>query len=151
VHKAIKVIVISLLGLAMAACGSSSSPGNINGTWSATLVSSSNQSTAYTFSTTFTQSGGGVLTFTNFAFTSSGPCFTGDATSQTGSFALSGNSNGNVTGTLGMTITTEFPGGATQNVLNLQGNVSGNTITGTWTLTGVSGCSGNGTFTINRM
>jgi hypothetical protein len=151
VHKGIKVIVISLLGLAMAACGNGYSSGNINGTWSATLASSSDQSTAYAFSTTFTQSGGGVLTFTNFTFTSSGPCFTGDATSETGGFTLSGNSNGEVTGTLRMSITTEFPGGATQNVLNLQGNVSGNTITGTWTLTGVSGCSGNGTFKINRM
>jgi hypothetical protein len=150
VHRGIKLIVVSVLGLAMAACSNGSSSGNINGTWSATLVSSSDQSTAFAFSTAFAQSGGGVLTFTDFTFTSSGPCFTGDATSQTGSFTLSGNSNGNVAGTFGMTITTAFPGAATQNVLTLQGSVSGNTISGNWTLTGVSGCSGNGTFTINR-
>jgi hypothetical protein len=29
--------------------------------------------------------------------------------------------------------------------------VAGNTISGTWTLTGATGCSGNGSFTINRM
>jgi hypothetical protein len=57
-----------------------------------------------------------------------------------------GNFNGNVTGTFEMTITTMFPG--TNNVLTLQGTVTGNTISGNWTLTGGTGCTGNGTFTI---
>ncbi|MGA8621264.1 MAG: hypothetical protein WB660_22415 [Candidatus Sulfotelmatobacter sp.] len=50
-----------------------------------------------------------------------------------------------------MTATTAFPGAATQNVLTLQGTANGNIITGTWALTGVSDCGGNGNFTITRM
>jgi len=60
--------------------------------------------------------------------------------------SLSGNYNGNVTGSFGMNITDMLPGGAS-NALALQGTVTGGHITGTWTLTGGSGCTGNGIFT----
>lgn len=133
----------------MAACGSGSTSGNINGTWKASLTNADG-TPEYAFTTSFTQNGNGTLTVSNFTFTSAGPCFASQSTTQTGSFALSGNFSGNVTGTFGMTATTRFPGAATQNVLTLQGTVSGSTITGTWNLTGVSGCSGNGNFTITR-
>jgi hypothetical protein len=33
-------------------------------------------------------------------------------------------------------------------VLTLIGTVNGNTISGTWNLTGSTGCTGNGTFTL---
>jgi hypothetical protein len=46
-----------------------------------------------------------------------------------------------------MIISTTFPGGS-NNVLTLQGTVNSNTISGTWSATGLTGCSGNGTFTI---
>lgn len=136
----------------MAGCSSNGSDsGNINGNWNATLVNGSDQTTAFTFSTTFTDVTANGVTVSNFKFTSSSPCFDGQATSETGTFALSGNFNGNVTGTFGMTITTASPGTATQNVLTLSnGTVNGNTISGNWTLTGTSGCSGQGTFTINK-
>lgn len=136
------------MALIMSGCGSSNGgngSGNINGTWMATL-NDANGSPVYTFSTTFTQGSGSSLSVTNFNFTSTGPCFASDQTSETGSFALMGNFNGNVTGTFEMTITTMFPG--TNNVLTLQGTVTGNTISGNWTLTGGTGCTGNGTFTI---
>jgi hypothetical protein len=150
-HKQIGIIVLLALGLVMSGCGSSNSrglgSGNINGTWFATLTNTDG-SLAYTFSTTFTQATGSALDVTSFTFTSTGPCFASDQTSETGTFGLMGNFNGNVTGTFGMTITTMFPG-ATNNLLTLQGTVNGNTISGTWTLTGGTGCSGNGTFTIH--
>jgi hypothetical protein len=42
--------------------------------------------------------------------------------------------------------------GSTGNLLTLQGMVSNNAITGTWTLRGTTeGCSGSGSFTMNRM
>jgi hypothetical protein len=145
------MIVLLALGLTLVGCGSGteSSSGNINGTWNAALTNTDG-SPAFGFSTTFTQGSSSTLSVTNFTFTSSGSCFAADQTSETGSFSLSGNFSGNVTGTFGMTITTMFPSG-TNNVLTLQGSVAGNTISGTWTLTGATGCSGNGTFTINRM
>lgn len=144
-----KICVIALLalGLTMAGCGSSSnnsSSGNINGTWSANLINTDG-TTAFGFSTNFTQASGNSVTVTNLTFNSPSPCFA-STTTGTGTFGLGGNSNGTVTGTFGMTVTTMYP--AMNNVLTLQGTVNGKTITGTWTLTGLSGCTGNGTFTI---
>ena len=151
-NKSIATTFLIFVALLMVGCGSSSggNSGNVNGNWNASLTNASDGSPAYTFSTTFTQSSNGAVSVTNFKFNSAGPCFESQSTSQTGSFTLSGNSGGNVTGTFGMVITTMFPAAATQNVLNLQGTVNGNTITGTWNLTGTSGCSGNGNFTINK-
>jgi hypothetical protein len=146
-----KICVMALLafGLIMAGCGSSNSgntsANNINGTWSASLMNSDGTS-AFGFSANFAQASGNSVNVTNFTITSPSPCFP-STTAETGTFGLSGNSNGTVTGTFGMTVTTMYPG-ATNNLLTLQGAVNGKTITGTWTLTGLSGCSGNGTFTI---
>jgi hypothetical protein len=140
------IVFFLAMELAMAGCGNGygdPGSGNINGTWSATLTNS-----AYSFSTSFTQGSGDTLSVTNFSFTSPGPCFASDQTSETGTFGFMGNLNGNVTGTFSLTVTTMFPG-ATNNVLTLDGTVNGNTISGTWILTGGTGCSGNGTFTIH--
>jgi hypothetical protein len=146
--QTIATIAFAMLGLFMAGCSSSNSnSGNINGNWSASLTNADG-SPSYAFTTTFTDAGSGGVAVTNFSFTSNDHCFAGDTTSETGSFGFSGNLNGNVTGTFGMNITTEFPNGATQNVLALQGTVSGSTISGTWTLTG--GCTGAGTFKITK-
>jgi hypothetical protein len=152
VYKPFWTIGLLLLGLIMAGCGSGSgsNSGNINGNWKASLTNTDG-TPAYAFSTAFTQNGDGTVSVTNFSFTSAGSCFDSQSTNETGSFALTGNFNGNVSGTFGMTITTMFPGAVTQDVLTLQGTVSGgNTITGTWNLTGTPGCKGNGNFTINK-
>ena len=148
--KSFGLMILLLLGLITTGCSNSSnsSNGNINGTWTATLTNPDG-SPAYSFTTDFTEQSGGSVSVTNFKFTSSGTCFS-SATTQTGSFGLSGNFNGNVTGTFGMNISTTFTSG-TNNQLSLQGTVNGNTITGTWSLTGATGCSGNGNFTINKM
>lgn len=106
-HKFSRMVVLLLLGLSMAGCGSNGpQSGNINGTWSASLTNADG-STAYTFSTTFTDTSSNGLSITNFTFTAPGPCFspyTATQYSETGSFTLSGNFNGNITGTFGMTI-----------------------------------------------
>jgi len=54
-----------------------------------------------------------------------------------------GNFNGPVSGSFQYTIR-----GAEGNVLSLNGTVQNGQITGTWTLTGAIGCSGNGNFTM---
>jgi len=135
------------LGLVMAGCGSSSNnpnSNNINGTWTANLADTNN-TTAFAFSTNFTQGNGNNVTVTNFTLNSPSPCFP-STTTETGTFGLGGNFNGTVTGTFGMTVTTM--NASSNNVLTLQGTVNGKMITGTWTLTGFAGCTGNGTFTI---
>jgi hypothetical protein len=144
VHKLIRMSVILLLGLFMAGCGrgyGGPGSGNINGTWSVTLTNTADQTTSYSLSTTFTQGSGSTLNIANFTFTSTAPCFASETTTQMGSFSLGGNFNGYVQGTFQMTVT-----GTASNVLTLTGTVSGNKISGNWTLTG-GGCSGSGIFT----
>jgi hypothetical protein len=139
---------IFMLGIAlvMAGCGTSSS-NSINGNWTAALMSSNNSSSpVFNFSLTLAQSSGSNLSITNLSFATSSPCFAGGATA-TGGFALSGTMNGVTSGSLQMSIQSN----AGSNQLTLQGTVNNNTVTGNWTLNGItSGCTGQGTFTMNK-
>ncbi len=145
-----KLAIVTWLVLLLSACGSSPQPLSINGGWSA-LLKNPDGSTAFAFQVTLTQGSGTAVNTTNFAFEPSPPCFV-STTSETATFSSTGNSNGLVTGTLLMTVSTRFP--ASQNVLTLQGTrntgaVDLGSISGTWTLAGQSGCTGNGNFTMN--
>jgi hypothetical protein len=142
-------IAALVLGLALAGCGggNSSNSTNISGNWTAAL-SDSNGAPVFAFTTSLTQNSGTVVSVTNLNFTTATPCFASGG-SETGSFILSGNFNGNVTGAFQLGIQSGTPSG---NTLVLQGTVKNNTISGTWTLTGVTaGCSGSGNFTMNKM
>lgn len=151
-HKSIGIIILLAVGIAMVGCSSSnngSNSTNVNGNWSASLTSTPTGPTIYAFTTTFNETSGGIITITNFTFTSTGSCFVSGETSEAGTFTLSGNFNGNVTGTFGMTINSTNANNAT---LTLQGGVGpNNTLIGTWTLAGSTACSGQGTFTFNKM
>lgn len=145
VYKLVRMVALLALGLTMAGCGGGSSSANVNGNWSATLMSTSGGQPVYSFTTTLTETGGSGLNITNFTFTSTGSCFVSGQTTETGSFTLSGDFSGNVQGTFGMTVT------GAENVLTLQGGIgANNTLTGNWSVTG-SSCSGAGTFTFTRM
>lgn len=144
-------ILSILLGLALvlAGCGNSNSTGagSINGNWSATLTNT-DSSPAFAFTTTFTQMTGSSINVTNLTFTTTSPCFVSGET-ETASFVLSGNFSGSVSGAFQLTIKSGSPSGDT---LTLQGTTQNNTITGKWTLVGVSsGCSGSGNFVVTRM
>jgi hypothetical protein len=144
--KQVGISIVMAVGLILAACGggSSSTSNTLTGNWTATLTGTQD----LTFTTSLSQSNGTTVTGTNLSFTTSTPCFTSGG-SQTGSFVLSGNFNGNITGAFQLIITSGTPSG---NTLTLQGSVNNNTITGTWNLTGVtSGCTGSGNFTLTRM
>ncbi len=147
--KQLSIAVLLVVGLTLVACGggSSSSSNTINGNWTATLTNPDG-SPAFGFTTLLNQSSGTAVTVTNLSFTTSTPCFSSGGT-ETGSFVLSGNFNGSVTGGFQMTVQSGTPSG---NTLTLQGTVNNNAVTGMWTLTGVtSGCTGSGTFTMTRM
>ncbi|HET6175845.1 MAG TPA: hypothetical protein VFE61_02860 [Candidatus Sulfotelmatobacter sp.] len=140
------VALLLVVGLTLVGCGSNAhNSGNINGTWNATLTDSNNAS-VFTFGTSLTVNGDGSLSISNFQFTTASPCFVSGET-ETGSFTLSGNFNGNVTGAFGFTVQSGIPAG---NMLTLSGTANGNTISGMWTLTG-SGCTGTGAFTMTKM
>ncbi|MHB8215579.1 MAG: hypothetical protein ACYDDS_05815 [Candidatus Sulfotelmatobacter sp.] len=153
-NKSIGMIMLLALlatGIAMVGCGSNngSNSTNVNGNWSASLTNAQNGPPIYSFTTTLSEANGGGLSVSNFTFTSTGSCFVQGETTETGSFTLSGNFNGNVAGAFGMTITSTT-NSSTQ--LILQGGVGpNNTVAGTWTLTGSSACSGQGNFTFTRM
>ena len=144
-----KIMLASLLvwGIALIGCGTSSkNGGNINGNWTATLMDTQNTQ-VFAFKTSIVESTNGSLSISNFGFNTNSPCFVSGET-ESGSFSLSGDFNGNVAGKFGMNVQSGSPGG---NNLTLSGTAAGSTITGTWSLTGSSGCTGNGTFTMSRM
>ena len=142
--KQFALALLLMAGIITVGCGSNSSNANINGTWKATLTDSSNNP-VFTFGTSLVENGDGSVTISNFTFTSASPCFK-NAGTETGTFSLSGNFSGNVTGSFGMTISSTNPTG---DMLTLNGNAKGNTISGQWTLSGL-GCSGSGTFNMTR-
>lgn len=145
--KTLAITVLLGLGLTLLGCGTGSNPGSINGNWTATLTDT-NGSQQFAFTTSLVATGGsGTVTVNNLSFSTNSPCFVSGQTAV-GTFVLSGNFNGNVSGQFGMSVLSGNPGG---NTLTLTGAVSGNTISGNWTLSGGSGCTGRGTFTMNRM
>jgi hypothetical protein len=140
-------VFVVFICAALIGCGSNSSnASNVNGTWNATLASGGN-TTVFSFGSSLHVNGDGSLTVSNFQFTTNSPCFVSGET-ESGSFTLSGNFNGAVNGKFGMSVLSGNPSG---NTLALSGTANGNTITGTWTLTGSGGCTGNGTFTMTKM
>jgi hypothetical protein len=142
--KSFGIALIVGLAITLGACGGGSNNSTINGTWTAGLTDSS-QSTVFAFTATFTQGSGTNVNITNLTFSTQNGCFDTIA-SESGTFALSGNTNGNVTGTFGMAIVSGAP---TATLTLANGQVANNTISGTWTLSGTGTCTGNGTFTMN--
>jgi hypothetical protein len=148
--KQLGIAIILVVELMLGACGggNSTNANNINGTWASTLTSSPNTPPVLTFTTSLSQMSGTAVSVTNLNFTTATPCFVSGGT-ETGGFTLSGNFNGNVTGSFQMTIQSGAPSG---NTLTLQGSAKNNVITGTWVLTGVTaGCTGSGNFTMTKM
>jgi hypothetical protein len=144
------LVLASALIFTLTACGGGNSQANtVTGNWTAAL-SNTDGSPALAFTTTLNQnSGSSTVNVNNLSFTTTSACFPGTSTA-TGAFVLSGNFNGQTTGSFQLTVQS----GTTMsgNLLTLQGTVNNNTVSGTWTLTGVtSGCSGSGNFTMNKM
>jgi hypothetical protein len=145
--KRFSIAFVLVLGLALVGCGSDNSKSSdINGTWNATLISAGNQ-TVFTFGTSLKVNGDGSLSVSNFQFTTDSTCFVSDET-ESGSFTLSGDLNGHANGKFGFSVQSGTPAG---NTLALSGNANGNTISGTWTLTGSGACTGNGTFIMTKV
>ena len=154
--KQLGVLFVLLIGIALIGCGSNhSNASNINGTWNATLTSGGN-STVFAFQTSLKENSDGSVTVSNFKFTTDTPGSSfqwkwGAGVSgetETGSFTVGGDFDGNVKGAFGMNVQSGDPSG---NSLALNGTANGNTISGTWNLTGIGGCTGNGTFTMTKM
>jgi hypothetical protein len=145
-----KVAAVVLLGVSMvlSGCANSHATGNINGMWSATLENSTLANT-FAFTTNLTVNADGSLGTTNFSLTLNNTPCSFSTTTESGSFTISGNFNGQVSGKFHYVIMST---GVEANILTLDGTVSGGKITGTWTVSGAIGsCTGNGTFTMNPL
>lgn len=133
--------------ITLAGCGSSNA---INGNWTASLTNPDG-SPAFTFTATLAQSSTGALTASNLSFSTSSSCFA-QGTTATGTFTATGNATNVASGTFEMTIQSGTANANGSNQLTLQGTLSSNTITGTWTSTGTgSGCTGSGNFSMSKM
>ncbi len=150
------ILGLVAMELAVMGCGSSkNSPTSTTqaatGLWESALIGTDAGVGVFNFTTSFTIGGDGSLSVTYFSFLTTGPCFalTGDTTSgsltgtttgtnATGNFQFSVQSNGN---TLALT-------GAATGTTDSSGNTTWTSITGTWTLTGGTSCTGTGTFTM---
>jgi len=140
------VALLLAAGLVLVGCGSNNSnSSNINGNWTAVLTNSSDGSQAFTFTTSITENNDGTLSVANLTISSSS-CFVSGET-ESGSFALGGNVNGNVSGQFQFKVLSASP---SNNVLTLTGTANGNAIKGTWILTGGTGCQGSGNFTMTK-
>jgi hypothetical protein len=144
--KKITAVALLGMGLILSSCGSNShAVGNINGLWAATL--SSTGADTFSFMTKLTVNADGSLGTTNFNLTvNGGPC-TFPASTESGTFMITGNFNGQASGKFHYVIMST---GVEVNALTLDGTVSAGQITGTWSVTGATAnCTGTGTFTMN--
>lgn len=165
--KKLSVLILLALGVAALACTHNNlqdpTQTTTNGQWEAHLYGSDGSASEIGSQLSFvigfdvTNTNGGTsepLTFTSFGFINLQSCFV--TQSYTGSTDLTTNTENQVSGTINLTITSTSPTG---NQLALTStDVSGSTngavyttmtngvVTGTWQLTGGSGCTGSGTF-----
>ncbi len=157
-----QVAILLLLGLLLNGCGNNSSSVQTatSGTWQSQMLGGDGQASGFSFITQFNVGGNGALSISSFQFLTSGPCLPVDGGTVSGSvtnlivnqttFAVTGDfsfavaSGGNtltLTGTL-----TGTENGTTGTIL------SGASVTGTWNLTGGTGCSDptGGSFTMTQ-
>ena len=147
--KLARLAFLFLLASILMSCGSSPKPQAIDGAWRANLQDA-NSSTAYTFTVVFSQSAAASLDILDFHFVPSALCFP-SSTGQSATFSATGHSKGFETGPFTMNVSTAF-GTMTENVLALNGTRnSDGTISGTWTLTGQTGCSGGGNYSMQLL
>ncbi|MBZ5680629.1 MAG: hypothetical protein LAO24_11025 [Acidobacteriia bacterium] len=149
------ILVLLAMELAVIGCGGSttSTVKAADGTWESALAGSNAGVGVFNFITSFSVGGSGSLSVSYLSFLTTGPCFPISGNTASGTF--------NVTAT-GTTPTADFQftvqsgnsalamTGTATGTTDSSGNVTWSTITGTWTLTGDTGCTGSGTFTMTR-
>ncbi|MGC1374047.1 MAG: hypothetical protein WA824_18070 [Candidatus Sulfotelmatobacter sp.] len=123
------------------------------GIWSAEIEGGDGSASGFSFTTEFTINGGGGLNITYFQFLNTTNCFPVDGQNESGTMVLN-----SVNPSTGQTVGTfTYKVQASGNTLTLKGNVAGTevngvpplsagTISGTWTLTGGSGCNNSTSF-----
>ena len=148
------VLALGLL-LALLGCGNGNQVKQVNlsGNWTADMQKA-NGSTVFSFSSSINEVGNTVLNVSNLSFNPATSCFQSQV-SASGLAQFSSSGYGYYTGggvtAMSLTVKGLAAGGGTA-TLTLQGTANpDNTVSGTWTLNGVSAtCSGSGAFTMTR-
>lgn len=172
-RKQLGVMLLTASALALAACGgSSNSPPQLVGDWTVNLLACSGCSPTWSLNLTLVQGSGSTLYLTNFdnhffsscctlMFTEYPNCIapinTEVATTILGTGTLnvtSGTSQNVTSGAFQMVFSSPPPVGTVS--VRLQGTLTNNVVTGTWTATGHglrTGCSiaGSGSFTMTNV
>jgi hypothetical protein len=151
-----EVAILLLVALMLNGCGSSrpTAQSVTGGLWSASLNPSggSAPSQGLSFITQFTVDSSGTLSFSSFEFINQGNCFPLNGGAISGNMGLTENmATGQVTGSMtltvagnGNTLTLSSPDGVTGTLTGT--TLSNGSVTGNWSLTGGSGCTGSGGF-----
>lgn len=166
-----KLAVLMVLALELAVCGCGTTPPSTVtntqtiGNWEAQMIGGTGAASQLNFVTSFNVTNGGPLSDVAVGFYNAGACFATGENVQNGSGTASFTTNQSteqVTGSLTFMVTSIIPSG---NVLTLTsypdgltgtsngtssttGTLTNGIVVGTWTLTGSSSCTANGTFTM---
>jgi hypothetical protein len=150
--------VLVALSVLLTGCGNTSTTISSNGSfWEATLIESSGAATQYDFDAQFSIAGSGSLSVNSITFFNSNPCFVSGQTGSGQAVLTVDTTTEAVTGTLDFNVQSGTPSGNALQLTNtsVTGTESGTSLTGAvvtgdWTLTGSSGCTNGGTFTLRQ-
>lgn len=149
------IVGLLAVSLTLAGCGSST-PSTVkaaDGVWESALLGPGAGVGVFNFITSFSVGGGGGLSVSYLSFLTTGPCFPISGATASGTFDVTATGTSptadfNFTvqsGTSSLAMT-----GTATGTTDTSGNTTWSTITGDWTLTGDTGCTGSGTFTMTR-
>ncbi|MFZ1006999.1 MAG: hypothetical protein WAN65_09190 [Candidatus Sulfotelmatobacter sp.] len=147
-----EVAILLLVAIMLNGCGSSrpTAQSVTGGVWSASLSGGEGSASGFSFITQFTVDSSGTLSFSRFQFINQGNCFPLDGGAVSGSMGLTENmATDQVTGSMtltvasnGNTLTLSSPDGVTGTLTGT--TLSNGSVTGTWAVTGGTGCTGGG-------
>lgn len=142
-------MLLALIAISAACAGNSHNNGNVNvsGNWSAALLDA-NGNQEFSFTTSLVQQSNNGVSGESLTFTTNSACFANGGT-ETGAVTLNGNTSGVTSAGLQLTIVSS--GASAGNTLTLNGTYQNNNVSGTWTLNGGVGCTGNGTFSMTKV
>ena len=147
-----EVAILLLVAIMLNGCGSSrpTAQSVTGGVWSASLSGGEGPASGFSFITQFTVDSSGTLSFSRFEFINQGNCFPLDGGAVSGSMGLTENmATDQVTGSMtltvagnGNTLTLSSPDGVNGTLTGT--TLSNGSVTGTWTVSGGTGCTGGG-------
>ena len=159
--KKLAVLLLLALELTLTGCGSSTASSSVkaaNGTWESSLIGTDAGIDVFKVITTFSVGATGALSVSYFGFLTTGPCFPLTGETPSGTFTVTSATTTSTSANVQFTVPSSGNSlanslamtGTATGTTDTSGNTTWSTITGTWTLTGGSGCTGSGTFTMKR-